>query len=103
MWRNDDNPEEVRFASEWARENALNGLLAYILTPERHPPPQPSDRDEEVAAAVIRWLASPIGNVFLHRVGWARVTKVGDHIIGISTTGLKDGERVYEVVAVDGP
>jgi hypothetical protein len=71
-YRLKDNPEEKRFAQAWSEQG---NILAYLL--DERPvqggrPPTPSDRDELVAATVIQWLGSPVGQHFLSNVGWTR-------------------------------
>lgn len=68
-----DNPEEQRFADAWAQHNAMGKTLAYLLTVgDQHFPVMPSDRDGEVAATVIQWLGSPVGQGFLRDLGYER-------------------------------
>jgi multisubunit Na+/H+ antiporter MnhG subunit len=69
------NPREHRFAETWQRFNekcscmttgASETVLASILhTGDTVSPRIPSDRDFEVAATVIQWLGSPVGQDFL--------------------------------------
>ena len=74
-------PEERRFANAW---NDINNppdetgehTLKYLLTPpEEHvsSPVQPTDRDYLVAATVVQWLGSPVGQFFLQQLGYVRV------------------------------
>lgn len=71
--RFEDNPEEQRFAEAWANKNHNGRHLADLLTciPVRQPP-APSERDEQVAATVIQWLGSPVGQGFLRDLGYER-------------------------------
>lgn len=63
-----DNPEEKRFAQEWARQgNTLAYLLGNGVTPA-----EPSDRDAQVAATIIQWLGSPVGQCFLRDLGYEK-------------------------------
>ena len=70
--RFDDNPLERVFADEWKEmndgEGRGHGILAYLLAenPNR-PRNEVSDRDAEVAATVIQWLGSNVGQCFLSR------------------------------------
>jgi hypothetical protein len=71
-----ENPEEKRFADAWAKQNdGSRGTLAYLLTPpdqdQRHPlTPQPEH--QIVAATVVQWLGSPVGQSFLGSLGYTR-------------------------------
>lgn len=72
-YRFSKNPEEKRFATAWDREDCLRYLLA---DPSPHAPiPEPTKREIEVAAVVIQWLGSPVGQCFLRDLGY---TKSGD-------------------------
>jgi hypothetical protein len=73
-----DNPLEERFSKAWERENvsradgSLNGsgTLDYLLAINPNfPAGEVSERDREVAATVIQWLGSPVGQGFLRDVG----------------------------------
>lgn len=72
-----DNPEEKRFAEAWAKHvksrHDIDGLLDAehgTMTPE-----PASDRDRIVAATVIQWLGSPVGQGFLRDLGYERTKK----------------------------
>lgn len=64
-----DNPLEQIFAREWAKQQQGH-VLAYLLTFQRNEPDynNVSDRDATVAATVIQWLGSPVGQAFLRDV-----------------------------------
>ena len=70
-----DNPEEERFALAWNGRNNKPGtpcgefLLEYILG-DGIKPCKVSARDREVAATVIQWLGSEIGQNFLEELGY---------------------------------
>jgi len=71
-----NNPEEKRFADAWEQRNQLGNNLAHLL--DTRPvqgghPPTPSDRDYEVAATVIQWLGSHVGECFLRDLGYEKV------------------------------
>ena len=68
------NPEEKRFAEEWMKENRQGKILAYLLTcGDQHGRPlEPSDRDHTVAATVIQWLGSPVGQNWLKDLGYTK-------------------------------
>jgi hypothetical protein len=69
------NPIEKAFAEEWERLHSTctsindRGILDYILAKDiNHPNGEVSERDREVAATVIQWLGSPVGQRFLKKV-----------------------------------
>lgn len=71
--RFEDNPEERLFATLWADFTANGRPLEYLPDLSgRSPPPPCSDRDHEVAATVIQWLGSPVGQSFLQQAGWVK-------------------------------
>jgi len=75
-YRFKDNPEEKRFAEAWAKQHPTT--LSYLLDPAsgtRGRPPEPTDREHEVAATVIQWLGSPVGQGFLRDLGYSRDTE----------------------------
>lgn len=66
------NPLEYEFALAWEAINTdevghLNGrgTLDYMLSPSNRPNGEVTDRDRVVAATVIQWLGSPVGQSFL--------------------------------------
>lgn len=70
-----DNPEEKRFADAWLEQNKHGDNLAHLLDerPTRGGrPPTPGDRDYVVAATVIQWLGSPVGQHFLKDLGYSK-------------------------------
>lgn len=71
-----DNPEEKRFVEMWARMGLDGSNLDYLLTPaENHDNGRlepASDRDRQVAATIIQWLGSPVGQSFLRDLGYER-------------------------------
>lgn len=73
-----ENPIEKIFAEEWDRLNSIghHSTLDYLLAKEpNHPKGEVTDRDREVAATVIQWLGSPVGQNFLKDVQ-IRVDKI---------------------------
>ncbi len=66
-----DNPLEAAFADEWTKQNnpshSGSGTLAYLMGDGTHPGVV-SDRDAMIAATVIQWLGSPVGQRFLIEV-----------------------------------
>ena len=72
-YRFKDNPEERRFAEAWADRNATGKHLAYLLTVgDQRFPTAPTGREEQVAATVIQWLGSPVGQGFLRDMGYEK-------------------------------
>jgi hypothetical protein len=70
------NPEEKRFALAWAGVDERN--LDYMLSTDQQFPPTASDRDRVVAATVMQWLGSPVGQAWLRDLGYERKDG-GDH------------------------
>lgn len=69
-----DNPLEERFAAKWRDVQEHHGrTLEYLMTPpgadQRFPFPL-TVRDELVAATVVQWLGSPVGQGFLRDCGF---------------------------------
>ena len=70
-----DNPEEKAFADKWAEQNQYGSNLAYLLDPKHgcgQRPVEPEVRDHIVAATVIQWLGSPVGQAFLRDLGYEK-------------------------------
>lgn len=66
---NDDNPSGMResaFAEQWRKEQEW-GLLGHLLSKDNTEVSY-SDRDAEVAATVIQWLGTNVGQGFLRKV-----------------------------------
>jgi hypothetical protein len=74
-YRFKDNPEERRFSEAWA-EMQRGCTLAWLLHEgeQRGYPLDPSARDCVVAATVIQWLGSPVGQGFLADLGYLKST-----------------------------
>lgn len=70
------NKLEQKFAESWEERNTdrngmLNGdgVLDYLLAEKKNFPNfEATDRDREVAATVIQWLGSPVGESFVNSV-----------------------------------
>jgi hypothetical protein len=74
-YRFKENPEEKRFAKAWEDQNRYGKILAWLLDARSEQtgyPPDASERDEVVAATVIQWLGSPVGQYFLRDMGYER-------------------------------
>ena len=70
-----DNPEEKRIAEAWEEHETRGNGLAHLLddrSVQQGWPPAPSDRDREVAATLIQWLGSTVGQGFLRDLGYER-------------------------------
>jgi hypothetical protein len=68
-----ENPEEVRFAEAWNRANEEGRILDYLLcTGDQRFTISSSPREVEVAATVIQWLGSPVGQSWLRDLGYER-------------------------------
>ena len=63
------NPLEARFAEVWAEKVNRGDILKYLLS---HPTAKtlhfPTENEEMVAATIIQWLGSPVGQAFLTEV-----------------------------------
>lgn len=77
-----DNPEERRFAEAWQRTNDQGRTLDHLLDPRKGEPfgspPRAEDREREVAATIVQWLGSPVGQGFLRDLGYVRGEGKGD-------------------------
>lgn len=64
------NPLEKIYAEEWAEENSkARGILDYLLAEDpNYPAGEVTERDAMVAATVIQWLGSPVGQGFVDKV-----------------------------------
>lgn len=60
-------PLEQKFHDEWKNIHQRSNTLNYILG-DNNEPAVLSERDEMVAATVIQWLGSPVGQGFLETV-----------------------------------
>jgi hypothetical protein len=68
------NAEELRFARFWdAQQKHGYGLTEHLLStdPER-PGVGITPRDRQVAATIIQWLGTPVGQWFLRDMGYTR-------------------------------
>ena len=71
-----DNPEERRFAEAWQEHNDRGRTLDYLLDPhkgERGNPPEAEEPDRVLAATIVQWLGSPVGQGFLRDLGYVNV------------------------------
>jgi len=83
QYRFKQNPLEKRFAESWDEINTDscgklngNGILDYIMAKNiNNPLGDISDRDRAVAATVIQWLGSPVGQSFLTQTNKRRGSK----------------------------
>lgn len=77
--RYDSNPEELLFALFWDETNKFSKTLDYLLSDPKDnkiTSGSVSERDRQVAATVIQWLGSPVGNLFLKDLGYSRKDNV---------------------------
>jgi hypothetical protein len=72
QYRFKDNPMEKAFAEAWEEQNVSihdRGTLDYLLAKDcNRPCGEVTQRDREVAATVIQWLGSPVGQNFVSEV-----------------------------------
>ncbi len=69
-YRFKDNPKERAFYEAWRKENEQSSVLEYLMSTHENGRRQPvSERDEHVAATVVQWLGSPVGQSFLRAAG----------------------------------
>jgi len=72
--RYDQNPMEKAFALAWQKVNDTSqpglttGTLAYLLSHNQHSPAEPTEAEHKVAATVVQWLGSPVGQHFVRDV-----------------------------------
>jgi hypothetical protein len=93
-----DNPEEQRFAEAWSKLNAVGRNVDYLLDASRADQrftPEASEREARIAATVIQWLGSPVGQGFLRDLGYERSANApGSSSLPASTMDLKVGDVV---------
>jgi hypothetical protein len=80
-YRFEANPEEERFALAWITRNEREGLLNLLLDPaygSNGRSVDVDDRDAAVAATVIQWLGSPVGQSFLRDLGYTKPPRTSD-------------------------
>lgn len=69
------NPNEAKLASLWDKQCTYHSTLDYLLG-DGAKPAEPSDRDRQVAATVIQWLGSPVGQCFLEDAGFVHKSRI---------------------------
>jgi len=67
LYRFRDNPLEQKFSDVWKAENDRGQLLEYLLG-DGNKRASVTERDETVAATVIQWLGTPVGQSFVKKV-----------------------------------
>lgn len=73
-YRFKDNPEELRFVMEWEERQQYGHLVDHMLSDGSSlSPPPASDEARRVAAVVIQWLGTPVGQGFLRDLGYVNV------------------------------
>jgi len=86
-----NNPEEKRFADAWSEMNRISRNLDYLLDvkhDDQHFVDPASDRDRVVAATVIQWLGSPVGQGFLRDLGYERSETKDTEILWAAMTAM---------------
>jgi len=73
LYRLKDNRLEKAYHDAWVEENKGNlcrgvGILQWLMGDNNKPADDLTDRDALVAATVIQWLGSPVGQCFVARV-----------------------------------
>ena len=65
-----NNPLEKKYAVAWEKQNIAHDTLSYLMAKDCNRPQyeEVSKRDREVAATVIQWLGSPVGQSFIEEV-----------------------------------
>lgn len=81
-----DNPPEKEFAEAWRLHNERGRTLDYLL---HHPVSgglavESTEREDEIAATVIQWLGSPVGQHFLEDLGYTK---------SLPNSGKTDGKK----------
>ncbi len=67
IYRTADNPAEMVFSDQWLMQNGRDSnFLEQILRKNPHEFEGISERDASVAATIIQWLGSPVGECFLN-------------------------------------
>jgi hypothetical protein len=63
------NDLEKKFAKAWQESNDRGNTLAHLMVEGNESrPPEPTKEAAEVAATIIQWLGSPVGQEFLKEV-----------------------------------
>lgn len=81
QYRFKNNPLEKKFAEAWEVQNSggyQKGTLDYLLAKDpNRPNGEVTERDRVIAATVIQWLGSPVGQSFVTEVldGYRREIK----------------------------
>ena len=89
QYRFKQNPIEKIFAELWDNMNTGIagridgcGVLDYIMAEDpNNPKGEVTDRDRVVAATVIQWLGSPVGQGFLKRADRKAVSMITDMVV----------------------
>ena len=68
LYRLTSNPIERIYAERWAEINKTGHILEHILSSGGHRKVDPSPRDYAVAATVVQWLGTIVGQGFLEEV-----------------------------------
>lgn len=91
-YRLKDNPLEKKFAEAWELENERGDLLDHLMDireMQGGSPPEAAEIPRTVAATVIQWLGSPVGQGFLSNLGFT----FSEHAVKV---GLKTGDVISD-------
>jgi hypothetical protein len=72
LHRLNSSPEEKLFAQAWADRQRDDDLLAYLMGNGRSKTENLSEADHKVAATVVQWFGSPVGQNFLRDLGYEK-------------------------------
>lgn len=90
-----DNPTERIFAEAWEEKNSskyVRPILDYLLAEDNNRPMgEVTERDRMVAATVIQWLGSPVGDGFLAA---CQANDVDFPVLNIIDDHLKNGAKI---------
>jgi hypothetical protein len=67
-----DNPLERKFADLWEHWNRKPMPILAYLVGDGDDPGHPTEEQAEIAATVVQWLGSPVGEAFLKDAGFVQ-------------------------------
>ena len=88
-------PDEKKFVKEWERTHECSDLFKDLLSEQGNfPLGPPEERDRVIAATLIQWLGSTVGQCFLNDCGFSKTLEPMDYkfVEGIRQQGCV-GER----------
>jgi hypothetical protein len=68
------NIEELEFAKAWQKINDQGNILEYLMSKDNRPREANGDQIE-IAATVVQWLGSHVGQSFLRDLGYTKNRK----------------------------